>query len=67
MALFNFPSGGQTAAGKGSIREDRMGNINIVYNAYALENWQDSGKKKEEIFLQIKTQKTLVVEEKEVA
>ena len=39
MALFNFPSGGQTAAGKGSIREDRMGNINIVDNAYALENW----------------------------
>ena len=30
MALFNFPSGGQTAAGKGSIREDLMGNINIV-------------------------------------
>ena len=46
MALFNFPSGGQTAAGKGNIREDRMGNINIVYNAYALENWLDSGKKR---------------------
>ena len=65
MALFNFPSGGQTAAGKGSIREDRMGNINIVYNAYALENWQDSGKKKKK--KEMKTQKTLVVEEKEVA